>query len=549
LLSQESLLEFVSKEMKAYRLYTVVPRLTKFIDQLTNWYVRMNRKRIKGEMGMADCLQSIDTLFNVLMTMVKMMAPFTPFLTEFMYLRLRMLDDTAASATSLEGSIHQQMMPVPKRGFIRLDIERAVSRMQAVVELGRVMRDRRNVPIKYPLPELVVIHQDPEYLKDVLSLEAFILGELNVRVLTPSSDKLKYGVTVRAEPDHKVLGQRLKNDFKQITQLIKKLTDSEIQQQLARGHFEIGGHRIETNEIRIIIQFEAGDNDGLSQRYEAHSDNDVLVLMDMTPNQELQEEGMAREIINRVQKLKKKAKLIPTDPVLIYFKIGNDSNDVLKVAHSHRQFIETIIKSPFLDDCAEAQSKSVLIEETQELKSAQFTIRICSTQEQTLPFGTWVNVVLLASSLPARFVPQQQVASEFLLGSVLLQRPSTGALISLDELRQEISLLFGLHARRFQLLDGEQKPVEAVSSSLSGKTLMVTHPDAKMGDIKNVPQSSAPFSKFVNAEANGVKRTVFIENPTKCNVLAKENVNELLKQFYPTVKAVDSIAVKYSCLN
>jgi isoleucyl-tRNA synthetase len=292
------------------------------------------------------------------------------------------------------------MMPVPKREFIRLDIERAVSRMQAVVELGRVMRDRRNVPIKYPLPELVLIHQDPEYLKDVLSLEAFILGELNVRVLTPSSDKLKYGVTVRAEPDHKVLGQRLKNDFKQITQLIKKLTDSEIQQQLARGHFEIGGHRIETSEIRIIIQFEAGENDGLSQRYEAHSDNDVLVLMDMTPNQELQEEGMAREIINRVQKLKKKAKLIPTDPVLIYFKIGNDSNDVLKVAHSHRQFIETIIKSPFLDDCAEAQSKAVLIEETQELKGAQLTIRICSTQvfEKNI-HCVWYHFLIMISIL------------------------------------------------------------------------------------------------------------------------------------------------------
>lgn len=78
---KESLVEFVSREMKAYRLYTVVPRLTKFIDQLTNWYVRLNRKRIKGEEGFKDCVASLNVLFDVLDTMVKMMAPFTPYLS------------------------------------------------------------------------------------------------------------------------------------------------------------------------------------------------------------------------------------------------------------------------------------------------------------------------------------------------------------------------------------------------------------------------------------------------------------------------------------
>jgi hypothetical protein len=92
--------------------------------------------------------------------------------------------------------------------------------------------------------------------------------------------------------------------------------------------------------------------------------------------------------------------------------------------------------------------------------------------------------------------------------------------------------------------------VEAVTANLSGKTLTVAHPNTKLVNTVNVPQSSVPFCKFVNAEANGVKRTIFIENPSNCNVLAKERVlDRLRKQFYPTVKAVDGIAVKYSCLN
>ncbi|EDS27002.1 isoleucyl tRNA synthetase [Culex quinquefasciatus] len=83
--TNESLLEFVVKEMKAYQLYTVVPRLTKFIDQLTDWYVHMNRKRIKGEFGVEDNYHELDTLYDVLMAMVQMMAPFTPYLTEFFF--------------------------------------------------------------------------------------------------------------------------------------------------------------------------------------------------------------------------------------------------------------------------------------------------------------------------------------------------------------------------------------------------------------------------------------------------------------------------------
>ena len=294
---KESLLDFIAKEMKAYRLYTVVPRLTKFIDQLTNWYVRMNRRRLKGEGGVEDCYNALNTLYEVVLVMVKMMAPFTPFLTEYMYQRIRILDEDETP-----GSVHFGMMPTANLSIIDKNIERAVARMQAVVELGRVMRDRRTVPIKYPLTEVVIIHREQEYLDDVKSLQEFIASALNVRSIVFSQDKEKYGVSSRAEPDHKLLGLRLKGDFKSVSQKIRELTDAEIQKQSTRGWFEVGGHRLEANEVHIIYQLASS----LSGDFEAHSDNDVLVLLNMKPNQELVDEGIAREIINRVQKLKKK---------------------------------------------------------------------------------------------------------------------------------------------------------------------------------------------------------------------------------------------------
>ena len=87
----QSLLLFVHQEMAAYRLYTVVPRLVRFVDHLTNWYVRMNRKRLKGDGGKEDCHHALQTLFSVLFSMIRVMAPFTPFLTELMYRNLKHL--------------------------------------------------------------------------------------------------------------------------------------------------------------------------------------------------------------------------------------------------------------------------------------------------------------------------------------------------------------------------------------------------------------------------------------------------------------------------
>ena len=208
----QSLLTFVNREMDSYRLYTVLPRLMKFIDNLTNWYVRANRKRLKGEsVEDADCKVALETLFSVLYTMVRVFAPFTPFLTEQMYQVLKGLVNQSSKDTD---SVHYLMIPEPRKDLIDENIERAVSRMQAVIELGRVLRDRKTMPLKYPLPELVVIHKDQQYLKDVESLQSYVLDELNIKKLTLSSEKADYNVTLRAEPDHKTLGFRLKGAFK-----------------------------------------------------------------------------------------------------------------------------------------------------------------------------------------------------------------------------------------------------------------------------------------------------------------------------------------------
>ena len=145
--------------------------------------MRTNRKRIKGENTTSeDCRAALDTLFTVVYTMVRVFAPFTPFLTEHMYQNLKHLVNWSKKDEETNKSVHYLMIPQPLDDLINVDIERSVGRMQSVIEMGRVLRDRKTMPVKYPLPELVVIHKDQECLQDVLSLEVRLIDMLLLTV-------------------------------------------------------------------------------------------------------------------------------------------------------------------------------------------------------------------------------------------------------------------------------------------------------------------------------------------------------------------------------
>lgn len=549
--SLNSLIEFLAKEMKAYRLYTVLPRLARFIDQLTNWYVRLNRRRIKGEEGVKDCVASLNILFNVLYSMTTMMAPFTPYLSEYMYQRLVQLinkpenqalataplnkqtsvsaaagkgkKSTATQTSSFEGgSVHLQMMPKSNRAYIKQDVELSVSRMQNVIELGRVLRDRKTMPIKYPVPSVIVIHKNEQYLEDIQSLEPFILGELNARELIVCADKAAYGVQLRADPDHKKLGLRLKGDFKAVMAAIKQLTDDQIQSSLEKGFFEILNHRVELDEVRVIYAMAETTN----SKYEAHSDNDVLVLMDLAPTEELLHEGVAREIINRIQKLKKKTQLMPTDPVIVYYEINDNQSDLYKVAKSHQEFIEGVIKSPFLpydapkitkeasvrsfvnEDC---DVKGIKMKITVSMeKQASTTVATKNNSNSTEPLCRWLNVV---TKIPSRY----NRSNSSNLGTVLIDDPNKTPL-TLQQLRAEIELIFGLY-RMNLYFTCNGKSVDLSSSNetaerFNGQTIFISNqPDYVEMDKKLLAAAKTPFVKFNNVIVDGKQCTILLENP------------------------------------
>ncbi|CAK9141640.1 unnamed protein product [Ilex paraguariensis] len=328
----QSLVHFVRQEMDAYRLYTVVPYLLKFLDSLTNIYVRFNRKRLKGRTGEEDCRTALSTLYNVILTSCKAMAPFTPFFTEVLYQNMRKV------CNGSEESIHYCSFPVVegKRGE---RIEQSVSRMMTIIDLARNIRERHNLPLKTPLGEMVVVHPDEEFLDDIAGkLKEYVLEELNVKSLLPCNDSLKYA-SLHAEPDFSVLGKRLGKSMGVVAKEVKAMSTEDILAFEKVGEVTVATHCLKLADIKIVRGFKRPDN-MTEEEMDAAGDGDVLVILDLRRDESLHEAGVAREIVNRIQKLRKKAALEPTDTVEVYFKsLDQDKSKSQQILDSQELYI------------------------------------------------------------------------------------------------------------------------------------------------------------------------------------------------------------------
>jgi isoleucyl-tRNA synthetase len=360
---------------KGYRLYTVVPRLLGLIDYTTNWYIRFNRKRLKGENGLNDTLHALNALFEVLFTLCRGLAPFTPFLTDEIYLKL-----LPHIPKELQGedarSVHFLPFPDVRQELFDEEVERRVGRMQKVIELARVSRERRTIGLKQPLKTLVVIHHDPQYLEDIKSLEGYITEELNVRDLVLSSDEAKFNVQYSVTADWPVLGKKLKKDMVRVKKALPGLKSEQVQAYVQDKFILVDGIRLEEGDLVVRRGVKEGES---SKNLEINTDRDVLTILDTELHPELAQEGLAREIINRVQRLRKKAGLQPTDDVRMEYRVVSDPDKVglEEMFTTQSAAFEKALRRP-LDKVGEEEprTESVIAEEEHEVQQATCVLRL-----------------------------------------------------------------------------------------------------------------------------------------------------------------------------
>jgi isoleucyl-tRNA synthetase len=348
-----SLIEFVRKEMGANRLYTVIPKLLDFISSLTNWYVRLNRPRLKGISCTEEAQRAaLSTLGSVLLSLSQLMAPFAPFFAEHTYKNLKAI----APPELVADSIHYLMLPTVDVATVDTSFERAVEHMQDVILRGRVGREHRDLAIKKPLKEALIVHRDPTVLSSLHSLESYIKLELNVRSIRYSTDEYAY-VSLKADADGRILGKKLGKAFKSVHAAVRAMTPEQVLMLEENGEVNLEGHVVSLSDVKVTREVRPSAHHGDHIQVEVAASG-LLVVLNTEQDEELVAEGIAREFVNRVQRLRKKAHLDPEDRVEVFVET---SDALMKVVDTHRKLISVALKSPAPVSISELSGREVVI--------------------------------------------------------------------------------------------------------------------------------------------------------------------------------------------
>lgn len=320
----QTLKKNIAFEMEEYHLYNVVPALFTFIEDLTNWYIRLNRARFWGDGLTDDKCAAYSTLYTALRELTISMAPFAPFFSEYVFQELRKMNP----AESL--SVHLCVYPMPNESLINSDLEVAVGRMQQIILLGRQKRNQVQIKVKTPLKRLTIIHKDEKLLNEISKLAEYIQTELNVKNIELSTDEGKF-IKLYAKANLPLLGKKLGKDMGKFKALIEKLNGDALAELEERGELMLEGVTFYPEEVLIFREAKEGT--------EAMSNRFISVDMDTKLDQDLIDEGIAREISGGIQKQRKTMDFKVDDRINILFN-GNDKFKAILTHPTHAKYIK-----------------------------------------------------------------------------------------------------------------------------------------------------------------------------------------------------------------
>jgi isoleucyl-tRNA synthetase len=299
--ANQDLIKYVRQELESYRLYSVVEKKLVFLDQLSNWYVRLNRRRLKGTEGDKDWEDSLKVLFSVLMNSMLLMAPYVPFIVETFYQNMRKV--LAPNSKLLEQSIHFVDIPQYNEKLIDNDILNMVDKMQRIIQSVRTIRDHAKIPVKQGVKGLKIVCKDEATLQLLKVVEAFIVTECNVAEISYTSDWKKY-INYKLIPNHKLLGEKYKAAYDGMKKIVMNLNEAQVTEFLEKNSLTIGDLHFDKDCFTPKAEF--------FPTKEANTDIggqlDFAVVLDMTITRDLIDGKLAREFINRVQKIRQKQK-------------------------------------------------------------------------------------------------------------------------------------------------------------------------------------------------------------------------------------------------
>ncbi len=302
-------------------------------DNLSNWYVRLNRKRFWGGGMTDDKLSAYQTLYKCLLTVSKLMAPIAPFYADKLYLDL-------ISVTGVEDfeSVHLADFPTANEAVIDKTLEQQMYLAQTASSIVLALRRKVNIKVRQPLSQIMIPFTDEEQKQNIEAIQSLILNEVNVKELN-FVDSTNAMLVKRIKPDFKKLGPRYGKIMKQLAVAVQEMSQTDIAMLEKEGSFNliVNGEdvTIELSDTEIISEDIPG--------WLVANQDKLTVALDIEITDDLHKEGIARELVNRIQNLRKSQDFEITDRI----DIAISSNEKLDAAIN--QFSD-YIKSQVLAD-------------------------------------------------------------------------------------------------------------------------------------------------------------------------------------------------------
>ena len=338
-----TLVDTVDKNLAVYNITDSARALQDFSDILSNWYVRRGRDRYWGSEMTEDKAAAYTVLWHVLVTFAKLTAPYTPFIAEEMYLNL-----VPAFFENAPKSVHLCEFPVYEPSFVDTELEKGMDTVLDIVNLGRAARNTGNVKNRQPLSEMYVVTARAEELDE--GLKAIALDELNIKEYKTAADANEF-ISYKLKPQLKTLGPKYGKKLGAISAFLaacdaKKVVDA------VRGG---GAYVMDTDpevtlgeeDLQIFTESKAG--------FISASDRGVTVALNTKLTDELIEEGIEREIVSKVQTMRKEAGFEITDRISVYYKAAGKVREVLATG----KFKEDVLAVSVEEGSADGYTKEV----------------------------------------------------------------------------------------------------------------------------------------------------------------------------------------------
>lgn len=298
----QKLVHDVESGMDNYDLSQSVFPFVAFIEQLTNWYIRRSRRRFWSDEASQDSQEAFQTLYTVLLELSKVIAPFVPFVAELIYRNLRRQEGPE--------SVHLTDYPQYFSSTRDLHLELAMEKVQEAVSLGHSLRKEHQLKVRQPLKRAYVISSDVAVLRLLKEEQALIADELNVQEVAFSSDEGQF-VSLKAKPNFRVLGKKLGKHMKNAHLLIEQFSHKELEQLMS-------GHSVQItieNEVISLTPEEVHVDREVKEGLIAANSGAITIALDTELNDELRLLGLAREIVNKVNLMRKEVGLDVSDRI------------------------------------------------------------------------------------------------------------------------------------------------------------------------------------------------------------------------------------------